>query len=66
MLFFEPRSTADPSTNSDFIYADVPYYPDAKLSSYHKRYRQTFASPDIEALTSSFRSSSLRRWCLAH
>ncbi|ORY79287.1 PhoD-like phosphatase-domain-containing protein [Leucosporidium creatinivorum] len=38
----------------DFIYADVPYYPDAKLSSYHKRYRQIFASPEVHALAEKF------------
>lgn len=41
--------------HSDFIYADVPYYPDAKLSSYHKRYRQIFASPEVHALAEKFR-----------
>lgn len=31
----------------------MPYWPGAKLSSYHKRYRQTFASPEVHALAES-------------
>lgn len=34
----------------DFIYADTPFYPGDGLASYQKRYRQTFASPDLKAL----------------
>ncbi|KAK4051877.1 hypothetical protein OIV83_002582 [Microbotryomycetes sp. JL201] len=37
----------------DFVYADVPYYPGTKLASYHKRYRQTFASPEVKELAES-------------
>lgn len=44
---------------SDFIYADVPYYPGAKLASYHKRYRQVFASPEVHALAEKFRALRL-------
>ncbi|KAK4058377.1 hypothetical protein OIO90_000535 [Microbotryomycetes sp. JL221] len=37
----------------DFIYADVPFFPGSKLSHYHKRYRQTFASPEVLELAQS-------------
>ncbi|KAM0788353.1 hypothetical protein ACM66B_001494 [Microbotryomycetes sp. NB124-2] len=37
----------------DFIYADVPFFPGTKLASYHKRYRQTFASPEVKELAES-------------
>ncbi|GAA6049009.1 hypothetical protein JCM3770_005437 [Rhodotorula araucariae] len=34
----------------DFIYADVPWYAGNGVEHYHKRYRQTFASPEVRAL----------------
>lgn len=35
---------------SDFIYGDVPYFPGPERSSFQKRYRQTFASPEVHEL----------------
>ncbi|GAA5902665.1 hypothetical protein JCM8208_007035 [Rhodotorula glutinis] len=34
----------------DFIYADVPYFAGNGVDQFQKRYRQTFASPEVKAL----------------
>lgn len=50
---FSLKSTC---ATQDFIYADTPYYPGPKQDSYQKRYRQVFASEDIQAVTSKIRT----------
>lgn len=42
----------------DLIYADVPYYPGHSVSSYYKRYRQIFSSPEMLKLAEKIRESS--------
>ncbi|GJN87143.1 hypothetical protein Rhopal_000088-T1 [Rhodotorula paludigena] len=34
----------------DFIYADVPWHAGNAVEQYYKRYRQTFASPEVKAM----------------
>lgn len=48
----------------DFIYADVPFAPNFKQSTYLKRYRQTFASPEMKNLVEELRKSSFADLCV--
>lgn len=42
--------TSPSLVRTDFIYADVPYFAGIGVDQFQKRYRQTFASPEVKAL----------------
>lgn len=41
----------------DFIYADVPWLAGVNTEQYNKRYRQTFASPEMKKMVEKIRRS---------
>lgn len=51
---------------SDFIYSDVPYLAGVTTEQYNKRYRQTFASPELKKMIEKIREfPQSRHYCLS-